>query len=103
MFKLQPNPTFKTRIEIPVPGQKKAESVEFEFRHFTVSAWEKIGAEKTMRDALIEDIVVGWNGPDEAYSQEAIAVLFDNYPAATGAVFEGFITELFGGKAKQKN
>lgn len=101
MFKLQPNPTFKAKVEIRLPGQKKPSEIEFEFRHFSMSKWEAIASDKAVKDALIDDVVVGWSGVDEAYSPEALATLFDEFPGAVSAVFEKFVSELFG--AKQKN
>lgn len=100
MFKLQPNPTFKAKVAIPLPGQKKAGEIEFEFRHFSLSKWEAIAAERPVRDVLIDDIIVGWSGVEEAFSKEALVVLFDEYPGAAAAVFDTFVAELFGAKRK---
>jgi len=103
MFKLQPNPTFKTKVQISVPGQKRPGEIECEFKHFTASAWESLSQEKSVRDALAEDVLIGWSGVDEPFSREAVELLFDKYPASAMEIFQAFAEEMFGGKAKQKN
>ena len=42
----------------------------------------------------------GWKGFDSDYSEEALAVLLDNYPAAGGELFEAFRRELMEARAK---
>lgn len=102
MFKLQPNPTFKARAPISIPGHKPAE-IEIEFKHLSREKsrefFENI-AGKTDAEALGE-IVVGWSGVDQAYSEEALAVLLDNFPSSAASIFETFRRELF--EAKTKN
>jgi len=102
MFKLQPNPTFKTKVAITVAGQDKPALVEMEFKHLSREAvrefFESLGG-KSDAEALAM-IVVGWSGVDQAYSDEALAVLLDNYPSAAGSIFETFRRELFEARAK---
>ena len=103
MFKLQPNPTFKARVPITVPGQAKPAEVEIEFRHMgreAVRAYFESLPGKTDLDA-VELIVVGWSGVDSAFSREALGQLLDAYPAAAAAIFETFRRELF--EARTKN
>jgi len=102
MFKLQPNPTFKAKVSITIPGQDKPALVEMEFRHMSreaVKGFFESAAGKTDAEALA-DIVVGWSGVDQAYTSEALAVLLDNYPSAAGGIFEAFRRELFEARAK---
>ena len=102
MFKLQPNPTFKARVPITIPGQPKPADVEMEFKHLSREAvktyFEQLPG-KTDAEAL-DEIVVGWSGVDQAYSTEALAVLLDNYPSAAASIFETFRRELFEARAK---
>jgi hypothetical protein len=103
MFKLQPNPTFKAKVAITVPGQDKPAMVEMEFKHMSREAvreyFENL-AGKSDAEALAV-VVVGWSGVDEAYSQEALAVLLDNFPSAAASIFDTFRSELF--EARRKN
>ena len=102
MFKLQPNPTFKAKVPITIPGQDKPALVEMEFRHMSreaVKAFFEGIAGKSDADALSE-IVAGWSGVDQAYSAEALAVMLDNYLSAAAAIYETFRRELFEARAK---
>ena len=103
MFNLQPNPTFKARVPITIAGQEKPAHVEIEFRHMTREGvktfFENLGG-RTDGEALA-DIVVGWSGVDQAFSQEALLVLLDNFPSAAAAIFKVFSSELF--EARTKN
>lgn len=103
MFKLQPNPTFKARVPVTIPGQAKPAEIEIEFRHFSREKMREyfdslIG--KTDVESLVQ-IVVGWSGIDEAFSQEALEKLCDNFPSAAAAIFETFRNEHF--EARRKN
>lgn len=114
MLKLTPNPTFKAKVGIPIPGEKDV-PVVFEFRHMTreeLKAWVKPRLEappvdadaESLPDPLIaaaQEVVVGWTGIDEAFSPEALLVLFDNYPGSAFAIVQAFSDEL--GKARAKN
>ena len=102
-FRLQPNPTFKAKVKIPVPGQARSSEVEFEFRHFSQSDFDGMMQEKSVRDTLTDDVIVGWSGVDTPFSTEALKQLFDNYPGAGAVVFQTFVDELFTDKAKVKN
>ena len=103
MFKLQPNPTFKTKVAISVAGEKRQPEIEVEFKYLNrerVREYFDNLQGKTDAEALAE-IIVGWSGVDEAYSPEALAILLDNYPAAAADLFESFRRELL--EAKRKN
>lgn len=108
-FKLNPNPTFKAKVALSAPGCAAAE-VTFEFKHFSRSAMKEFfsrlakeqegDAARSDADALAE-IVVGWGAEiDEKFSQKTLALLVDNYPAATREIFEAFRRELLETRAK---
>lgn len=102
MFKLQPNPTFKARVELSIPGEATPASIEVEFRHLSKSAMRDYFATlaaRTDADALGE-IVVGWSGVDAPFDRGALATLVDNYPAAAGELFEAFRREAIEGRRK---
>lgn len=103
MFKLQPNPTFSTKVGISIAGQEKPEEIEVEYKYLTRPAvrayFEGIG-NKSDVEALSE-IIVGWSGPDAAYGTDALDALLTNYPASAGELFETFRRELL--ESKRKN
>lgn len=103
MLKLQPNPTFKAKVGIPVPGQKADAQVEFEFRYMTREDWEQLiqSREKMTDDEAAAEVVVGWSGVDEAFSPDAMAKMLKFFPTAGTAIAEVYLRELF--KAKQGN
>lgn len=104
MFKLQPNPTFKAKVAISVAGQVAPAQIEVEFKYLSRPQvrdyFESLGGGKTDAEALSE-IIVGWSGPDQAFSREALEMLLDNYPASGSDLFETFRRELL--ESKRKN
>lgn len=103
-FTLQPKPTFTGEVTIPTPnGEGK---ITFEFKHKGRKAlkafYESLGEGETARqdlDALIE-LVSGWTGVDEEFSDENLGVLLDNYPAAPRAIFDAYNKALLEGRQK---
>jgi hypothetical protein len=97
MLKLNPSPTFKTTVEIHVPGQEP-EKVGFVFKHMRMSELEKF--QKRLRDGkdkvtdLMLEVVEGWEGVDVAYSPEALKGLSDAYPGFPMSVLSWYINEL---------
>ncbi len=104
MFKLQPNPTFKTKVNISIAGQEKPAQIEVEFKYLSKTQvrdfFEALAGKQDDAEALSE-LIVGWSGPDQAYSKEALSLLLDNYPSSAGDLFEAFRRELL--EAKRKN
>lgn len=103
MFKLQPNPTFKSKVQISIPGADKPAALEIEFKHLARPKIKEFfeGLEgKTDAEALGE-IIVGWVGVDAPYSADSLQTLLDNYPAAGGELFEAFRRDLL--ESRRKN
>lgn len=110
MFKIKPNPTFRARVPMPVPGVPEADrpKVEFEFRHKTkteVAAF--IEHCKANPDADVDSlmqIIVGWSGVvDEdgvpiAFSRDQLAALAENYLSAPVAIASAYQMELAAAK-----
>jgi hypothetical protein len=94
-FKLKPNPTFRAKVGIPIPGGDP-ELVEFEFRHRTLEglqSWQKeCDAGMTNRE-LFDSIVVGWGLTDE-FNADNSALLLQNYPGSIIAISRAYIGEL---------
>lgn len=103
MFKLQPNPTFTTKVSLSVPGSDKPASIEVEFKHLSrpkIKAFFEGLEGKTDAEALSE-IMVGWSGPDGDFNRDNLQALLDNYPASGGELFDAFRRDLM--EARQKN
>jgi hypothetical protein len=100
-IKLQPNPTFKAKVLVHIPGNEP-EPVEFTFKHRGRKALKDYA--ETMQgksDAeLIMDLATGWDLAD-TFNAENVGLLADNYLAAPGAVWDAYLAELT--KAKEKN
>lgn len=105
MFKLQPNPTFKVDVTIPVPGGKDGK-LTIEFKHKGKKALKEFFDSLTSEDNqrsdvdLLSDLIAGWSGVDEKFSAEALEQLLDNYPSAVMALFEAYRTEVLEARVK---
>lgn len=103
MFKLQPNPTFKVKVPISVAGSSKNAEIEVEYKYLTKPQFAELFSNVEGKTDLevLGPIIVGWSGVDQAYSEEALALLLDNYIPAAGELIEAFVNGLR--MAKQKN
>ena len=99
-IKLEAEPTFKAKVNIPIPGGDPA-PVEFTFKHRTrdaVLAWmDEIKGEKDS-DAILT-MASGWELDDE-FNAKNIDLLCQNYLGAGKAIFETYLSELRGQRAK---
>lgn len=99
-LKLNPDPTFKTKVGIPVPGGGRP-LVEFTFKHRTAEQLAKWGSEvqqATDAETLI-DCVVGWDLDDE-FTPANVKLFCNNYPGAAYAIVTDYMAELRGARAK---
>lgn len=103
-FKLQANPTFKSVVNIPIPGEK-AEAVSFTFRHKTRSQFDALiaglASGDTHIDAAVKDVVVEWVYPGVDYSPEALDKCLDMFPGSALAIFTSYRESLM--EARRKN
>jgi hypothetical protein len=92
-FKLQPDPTFKAKVAIQVAGGKPVE-VEFTFRHRSREDLEKFIQASTERPdpQTILEMASGWELSD-AFTQENLELLSQNYIGASRAIFDKYIEE----------
>ena len=100
-FSLDPNPTFKAKVQIPIPGGDDV-PVEFTFKHRTrddVKAFIDTIDGRSDVD-LILDIAEGWELAD-AFNRDSVEKLTQNYHGSASSVFETYIEEL--GKARKGN
>lgn len=99
LFKLNPEPTFRAAVAIPVAGGEPTE-LELEFRHKTrdeAKAWFASFAGRSDTDCLM-DIVAGWHNCETAFSREAIDTLLQNYVQASGSILAVYAHELIGAR-----
>lgn len=105
MFVLQPKPTFKATIEIPIPGGTSGK-INFEFKRLGKKAirelFNSLQDESVQREDadVLSELIADWSGVDEKFSKEALEVLCDAYPGATTAILIGYNKEMLEGRAK---
>lgn len=94
-FVLDPAPTFKATVDIPVHGGEPA-PVGFVFKHRTrdeLDEFFKSISQLSVEESVLE-CVVGWDLDDE-FNAENVARLCQNYLGAPGAISQAYATELF--------
>ncbi len=114
IFKLVPNPTFKSTVDIPVPGADAPAKLVLVFKHMSrkkMSAFfdELFSGEnaKALDSETLDPIVSGWEGVKDSenknveFGREAFETLLDNYPGASMAILEAYQQAYL--KAKEKN
>lgn len=99
MFKIKANPTFKVPVEI-ARSDGEAGTVTFEFRHKTTDAANDFlqRAESLKPTEWAKEIVVGWDGVEVAYSEDALSQVLQEHFAAAEAILKGYLRGLSGGK-----
>lgn len=94
-LKLEPSPTFRHTIRVPVPGGDHAE-VEFEFIYKDVdemTAWLNNRDGDQSFPVAIQQIAKGWSF-SEPFGQKTLEVLCKKYHAFGRAVVQGYIAEV---------
>jgi Phage tail assembly chaperone len=103
-FKLVPDPIFKRKVAIPLPGDGKAGEVEFVFKfrgRDELSAFYKRMADPGQdRIASVMEMAVGWDLEDE-FNAENVKVLDETFIGALEKVVEAYWEEHT--KAIEKN
>ena len=96
-LKLNPNPTFKHIIDIPIAGSDEPAQIEFTFKAMTQKNLHKylieLGQTKNPDVEALMDIASGWN-LEEVFSAENVQIFDQNYIGAAGLVFNAYINEL---------
>lgn len=92
-FTLAIAPTFKASVDIPVPGGRPAK-IEFTFKHKTRDDFKEFIDGLQGREDLdvLQEIVSGW-GLEDAFTEENLDTLVQNYPASARAITEVYISE----------
>jgi hypothetical protein len=92
-FVLTANPTFKAKVNIPIPGASP-EAVEFTFKHRTKDEyldWAKNLEGKDEVDMILE-MASGWELADP-FDRESIEKLTQSYLGSARAIFEKYVHE----------
>lgn len=98
---LTPNPTFKAKVLIPVPGDRPA-PVEFTFRHRNredLASWLEKLEGKPFHEAVTE-MASAWDLEDP-FDGENVKRLLSAYIGAFSAIYEKYLGEL--APAREKN
>lgn len=100
-LKLQPDPTFKAKVEISVPGAAPA-SVVFTFKHRSRQEMDRfLKSVSDMKDdvEMVMALATGWELADD-FNEENVKALVDSYISAPASIFEVYIKELTGARSK---
>jgi hypothetical protein len=100
-LKLNPEPTFKGKVQIPVHGGADAE-VEFTFRHRStddLADWMKALEGRNKADLILE-MALGWDLTDP-FNADSVKTLLSNYAGSFDRVLEKYLAEML--QAKEKN
>lgn len=93
-FSLDPNPTFKAAVQIPVPGEGFA-PVIFTFKHRDRKDFTELAETMEARDPieLLMDIACGWE-LDDPFDSEHLTKMTNRYMGAFRAVLDAYFSEL---------
>lgn len=98
-FSLVPDPTFKAKVDIPVPG-KKPQKIEFTFKWRDADDFktfmEGLGNYDSDTDAVLE-FVTAWELAD-AFNRENVEQLVKNYIGSAKALIQAYISENAGAR-----
>lgn len=97
-FTLNPAPTFKAKVAVPVPGSASAD-VEFIFKHRTRDELREFIDALSGRDDVdvVMSIASGWD-LDDAFDTESIGKLTQNYIGSARVVIDTYLSELSGAR-----
>ena len=105
-FVLQPKPTFKAAVMIPIPGGTEGK-ITFEFNRLGKKAlkalFESISSvDGDREDAdVLSELICGWSGVDQEFSKANLETLCDMYPGSVTAILTTYNREVM--EAKTKN
>lgn len=94
------NPTFKSKVGIPVAGEESVD-VLVTFKHRTKTALDefiKSRADQSDVDSFMA-MVSGWDLIDE-FNKENVEILLENHIGAALAVYRSYVEELLASKIK---
>lgn len=101
-FKLQPEPTFKRKVSIPLPGDVKAGEIEFVFKFRSRDELTEFYKRMTEQDRVeaVMEMATGWDLSDE-FNVANVKILDETFIGALERVVEAYWEEHT--KAIEKN
>jgi Phage tail assembly chaperone len=101
-FKLQPEPTFRRKVVIPLPGDGKVGEIEFIFRFRSRDALADFYKQSTEKDRIttVMGLASGWDLEDE-FNEANVKRLDETFVGALEKVLEAYWEEHT--KAIEKN
>jgi len=108
MFKITPNPTFTTNVELHVPGEDTPGIIKITFKYLDkeqLSAWQKNNGGKSLLDALSQ-VITGWDGIEAddgsqaEYSVDNLKKLLSTYHSSGQDITQAFLAETLGARRK---
>jgi hypothetical protein len=101
MLKLNPDPTFTSKVDIPTPTG--VQTIKVEYKYMDVDEYnafiKKEGELNRTNEEALMDIMAGWHEVDTEFSKEALTKLCKKYHAAARVLVEKFISDLTQAKA----
>lgn len=100
-LKLNPEPTFKAKVDIPIPGARPV-PVEFIFRNRNredFAAWAQSLTDEKPAETVVLEIAMGWD-LDDAFNEENVKTLLSNYLGSFHPILTRYMDEITQAKAK---
>lgn len=97
IFKINPDPTFRVLVGIPVAGRKSM-PLDIEFRHKTRDELKEYSDGFSTKSEIenLMDIVAGWRNCDAKFDQAALELLLQNYSQASNAIIAAYTKAVTG-------
>lgn len=96
-LKLLANPTFRAKVEIPLPGGEKADFVGI-FKHRTTEELREFSTGEASKGRSDLDTVLGmlegWEGVDADFGREAVDTMLKQHHAASRCIGNVYVNEL---------
>ncbi len=95
MLKLQPDPTFTAKVDIPTPWGAQTIKMDFKYRDAEeFEAFTKAESENTRaNEEVIMDIAAGWHNVDGEFNAENVKLLCKKYHQAAKAIVDTWIMQ----------
>jgi hypothetical protein len=93
-LKLVADPTFKSKVEVPLPEGKA--SITFVFKHRLKSDLLAFMQTAREREDLVNvmDVAVGWEDVDGEFNEANVKTLLENYHGAGYAIYSAYLSAL---------
>lgn len=96
-LKLLANPTFRAKVDIPLPGGEKASFVGV-FKHRTADELREFSTGDAARERTdlqtAMEMLVGWEEVEADFSEAAVAQMLQQFHAAARVLGDTYVREL---------